>query len=144
MSQPPLDVTDDDLDVATRTLWGEARGEPLVGQLAVAWVIRNRAEWHPGQWWGHTPKQVCLLPSQFSVWFPTDPNCAKMHNLPRTDPEYIHLREVVRSVFAGEIDDPTARCTHYEVLGTGAAWAKNREFSVLLGRHAFYAIGPGA
>jgi spore germination cell wall hydrolase CwlJ-like protein len=31
-----------DRDILARTLWGEARGELLAGQIAVAWTIRNR------------------------------------------------------------------------------------------------------
>ncbi|CAF3868537.1 unnamed protein product [Rotaria magnacalcarata] len=32
-----------EIDVVTRTVYGEARGESKDGQAAVAWVIRNRA-----------------------------------------------------------------------------------------------------
>ena len=32
-----------DMDVAARTVYGEARGEPDEGKIAVAWVIRTRA-----------------------------------------------------------------------------------------------------
>ena len=31
-----------DHDILARTLWGEARGETLAGQIAVVWTIRNR------------------------------------------------------------------------------------------------------
>lgn len=31
-----------DRDILARTLWSEARGELLAGQIAVAWTIRNR------------------------------------------------------------------------------------------------------
>lgn len=37
-----MTVTEKDRDVLARTLWGEARGEGLAGQIAVAWTIRNR------------------------------------------------------------------------------------------------------
>lgn len=33
-----------DIDVLARTIWGEARGEGLAGQIAVGWCIRNRVE----------------------------------------------------------------------------------------------------
>lgn len=36
-----MTVTERDSDILARTLWGEARGESLVGQIAVAWTIYN-------------------------------------------------------------------------------------------------------
>lgn len=36
-----------DIDVLARTIWGEARGEGLGGQIAVGWCIRNRVEADP-------------------------------------------------------------------------------------------------
>jgi spore germination cell wall hydrolase CwlJ-like protein len=40
--------------ILARTLWCEARGENLTGQIAVAWTIRNRvndgkAKWQSGE-----------------------------------------------------------------------------------------------
>ena len=40
MFQP---ATSEDIDTVARTIWGEARGEPIEGQQAVASVIGNRA-----------------------------------------------------------------------------------------------------
>ena len=36
--------TEQDWDTLARTIFGEARGESLQGQVGVAWVIRNRAD----------------------------------------------------------------------------------------------------
>lgn len=146
----PLAYSGRDLFVAALTLYGECRGEPLEGQQAVAWVIRNRAEWKPGQWWGNTVERVCLKPSQFSCWNASDPNWGLLQRWlsQRADdwreqcPALVGLAQVAESVFKGKVEDPTGRATHYEVLGTGAKWARNREFSKIIGRHAFYAIGP--
>lgn len=73
-----LKVTPADLDTLARTLWAECRGEPLLGQQAVAWVIRNRAL-NPGWWTWHKSMKLkpvritavggaCLSPMQFSCW----------------------------------------------------------------------------
>jgi spore germination cell wall hydrolase CwlJ-like protein len=35
-------LAEKDRDILACTLWGEARGELLAGQIAVAWTIRNR------------------------------------------------------------------------------------------------------
>ena len=42
IDKPDLDETDKAIDVLARTIWGEARGEPLRGQEAVAHVVLNR------------------------------------------------------------------------------------------------------
>ncbi len=138
----PLQVTSRDLDIATRTLWGECRGEPLEGQQAVSWVIRNRAFWPVRAWWGSGVADVCLKPSQFSCWNMSDPNREKILQLEADTQDYQALYQVARSVMAGEIDDPTKGATSYERVGAGAYWAKGREFSVIIGHHAFYSIGP--
>lgn len=36
-----MTTSDKDRDILARTLWGEARGDGLAGQIAVAWIIRN-------------------------------------------------------------------------------------------------------
>ena len=75
----------EDVLALARTLWGECRGEPKIGQIAVAWVILNRAE-QPG-WWSksHTEaimddtiEAVCLCPHQFSCWW--DSQAAKVRS----------------------------------------------------------------
>ena len=137
-----IEVTATDLDVATRTLYGEARGEPLEGQQAVAWVLRTRATWPKSVWWGEGLAGVCQKPWQFSCWNARDPNRSKLLALSDEDPEYQALYAVVESVMMGEVDDPTGGATHYEVVGTGAAWAAGRTPSRIIGRHAFYVVGP--
>lgn len=48
-----MTATETDRDILARTLWGEARGESLAGQIAVAWTIRNRVnEGKAASWWG--------------------------------------------------------------------------------------------
>ena len=131
-----LAVTSGDLDTLARTIFGEARGEPLQGQQAVAWIVRNRVE-HPG-WWGRTVASVCLAPYQFSCWLESDPNREKMEALSTADPEYQILYEVGRSVMAGEVDDPTNGAVNYKVVGTPAKWAEGVEPSCIIGSQEFY------
>ena len=132
-----MDLAPPDLDAAARTVWGEARGEPYDGRVAVAWVIRNRVD-NPS-WWGRTVKDVCFHPKQFSCWNDDDPNRPKC--LAVSDEDLASFFEIVRAVFDGEIPDPTGGADHYERVGTGAGWARNREFSTIIGKHAFYKIG---
>jgi len=132
--------TDRDLDISAKTLWGECRGEPLLGQQAVAWVIRNRAAWLPSAWWGDTPASVCLKSWQFSCWNRNSPEFAAMQAL---DVAVIGgLREIARAVFAGETPDPTGGATMYQRVGTGALWSKGLPIAKLIGHHEFYVLGP--
>lgn len=67
----PIDSKCWSFQTALRTLWQEARGEPLDGQVAVSHVLVNRLR--DGRW-GKTFGEVCLSPLQFSGWNAHDPN----------------------------------------------------------------------
>ncbi len=134
----------DELEVMTLTVWGEARGEGPDGQAAVAWVIRNRAQWEPRSWWGGDVRAVCLKPWQFSVWNEGDPNRDKMLGLDPSDPTLRSIREICRGVLAAEIGDPTKGCTHYCTHVSRPPWRSGRDPKVRHGRHEFFDLGPGA
>lgn len=59
------------------TLWGEARGEPTSGVVAVACVLQNRVM-DPKHRYGVGWKGVCLRPWAFSCWNPMDANYQKL------------------------------------------------------------------
>jgi len=120
-----------ELDTLTRTVWGEARGEADAGRVAVAW-------------WGGSIGAVCRKPRQFSCWNEEDPNCAKLTALAVDDPLYQHILGLCRDVLAGRVPDSTGGADHYQVIGTGAAWSHGKKPSAIIGRHAFYRLGPNA
>ncbi|HEY6018760.1 MAG TPA: cell wall hydrolase, partial [Candidatus Paceibacterota bacterium] len=72
-----MTLTDHDIDVMSRTIYGEARGEQWDGQVAVGWVIRNRLE-DSAKRYGKTIAEVCQKPYQFSCWLKSDPNLIKL------------------------------------------------------------------
>lgn len=113
---------DRDLDAVVRTLVGEARGEPVEGQIAVAWVIMNRVMRH----WRNKKSfyDVCHDRMQFSCWNENDPNSAKIAALATDDPTYRRLQKIAQAVIAHEfaIPDPTGGATMYKVRGTKASW----------------------
>lgn len=139
-----MQFTDSDLPVAGRTLYGECRGEPKDGQIAVAWVIRNRAD--QPCWWGRSVTEVCLHPYQFSCWLKSDPNSAKLSALSDTDLKLQYLIGITKDVFTGGYPDPTNGATHYKVRGTKAQWDVEVEARgikpVSIGAHDFFKIGP--
>ncbi len=134
-------------EVAARTLAMEARGEPLEGQQAVAWTMRNRLE--TGRW-GRNLASVCLWHAQFSGWWcprgkPSylDPNFAYACGLMEDDPLLVKMRNVVNSVLAAPAEsDPTGGATHYYATSIPEpSWVAEMTFTVQIWRHKFYVEG---
>lgn len=131
----------DTVDVLARTLWGEARGEPVRGIEAIAAVVLNRvrrARDQGGCWWGNTIIEVCRKPHQFSCWNPGDPNREKLLAVRAKDPQFACCIRVARRAMAGLLDDPTGGATHYHNRSVEPAWARGRFPCAEIGRHLFY------
>lgn len=99
------------IDTLARTILGEARGEPWLGKVAVAWVIRNRAD-HPG-WWGSDIVSVCRHSGQFDCWRESDPNYPIIlaANLDQRDFQACYAAAC--AVVSGAVEDPAHGATHY-------------------------------
>ena len=93
----------EDIDIMAKTMWGESRNQDTSGQIAVAYVIKNRAE--ARRWYGNTPKEVCLKDWQFSCWNEGDPNRNKMENLPIVDEVYLKMFALAHLVLEEKIKD---------------------------------------
>lgn len=128
--------------VVALTAYGEARGEPLEGVVAVLQVIRNRVRdrrW-PASWEG-----VCLQPFQFSCWNAGDPNrqtleelADELHagrSLPRGLREALFLTE---GVIGDRLRDVARGACHYHAVGVRPAWAAAGQLVATIGRHRFY------
>ena len=129
------------VDILARTLWGEARGQPVRGIEAVAAVIVNRvraAERRGGFWWGDSVVAVCRKPYQFSCWNVNDPNRAKLLAVTPADPMFATCLRVARRAVAGLLPDPTGGATHYHATGLHPDWAAGHCPSAEIGRHVFY------
>ena len=135
-----------DRDILARTLWGEARGESVAGQIAVAWTIRNRVfDGKQKSWWGEGYAGVCLAKQQFSCWNKTDPNYPYLSGAKK-----IPFRELAQAqiaadqVLAGKVPDPTSGATHYyvEAMPKPPAWARGATRTLKLGAHVFFKNVP--
>jgi spore germination cell wall hydrolase CwlJ-like protein len=128
-----------DLDTVTRTLWGEARGEPQEGQVGVAWVIANRVL-SPIIWWGKNYTAVCKAPYQFSSWNSNDPNypfLSGSKQIPQS--AYAQCEDAALQVLGNFAPDPTDGATHYYAASIAApAWAKTATRTVQIGNHIFF------
>lgn len=61
-----------DIEILALTIIGEARGEPIEGQIAVGNIISNRLHGNPSRYKSYN--DVCLEQKQFSCWNKSDSN----------------------------------------------------------------------
>lgn len=123
-----------DLQVAARTLWAEARGEPEAGQRAVAHVIVNRLRSHR---WGPTLASVCVWDRQFSSWNNTDPNRTMLVSLSENDPAVVTFGRYIEEALSRVDPDPTqGAMNYYAITIAEPAWAAGKPFTQI-GNHRF-------
>lgn len=139
-------MTEWNIATAARTLWQEARGEPLSGQQAVAHVLVNRV--HDGRW-GNTLAEVCLSEfkgiHQFSGWNRSDPNRIAACRLYEDDHVLVALVGVMQAAIAGAVD-PTGGATFYYAahMSPAPTWATDMTFCGRFGNQLFYREGSCA
>lgn len=141
-SQTPPAAPGSSIDILARTLWGEARGEPVRGIEALAALVMNRvrrAERRGGDyWWGHSIQSVCLKPWQFACWTPATANRTKLEKVTEKDRRFRVCLRVARRAAAGVLDDPTHGATHYHARSLLPPWARGRTPCAEIGAHLFY------
>ena len=127
-----------DLEALSRTIWGEARGEPRLGKTAVAHVILNR--WRAQRpRYGLTIWEVCRKPYQFSCWNEADPNLAVMESCALNDGPLRECVVVALETIAGTTSDPTKGAKHYHSTGIiPPPWAAQGQVSAEIANHIFY------
>lgn len=88
-------------------VWREAQGEGRVGQIAVAWAIKNRSIRY-----NLTPYEVVTKKWQFSsMTAPGDPNLGKFGLV--LDPTWQQCQIIADGVLDGTISDPVNGSTLY-------------------------------
>jgi hypothetical protein len=133
---------DHDHEIMAKTLWGEARGESTEGQIAAAFVMRNRAERveFAGRLVGSdgAVAKICLAPWQFSCWNTDDPNRGQMLKL--APAEYSKQYDIAGDVLESVIQDPTNGADYYHnrFMQPYPAWAAVYKQTAVIGNHIFY------
>lgn len=129
-----------------KTIYGEAEGEGLIGQVAVGWVIRNRAD-DPGKdWWGDTIENVIMKSGQFECW---DKRKDILDNLDLIhDPIGRQCLFVAVGVIYDYLIDPTDGSDHFIAKwmadkGVAPKWAMEHDCTKIIGKHIFYKLGSG-
>lgn len=126
-----------DAAIVARTIYGEARGEPPDGKLAVAYSIVNR--WKSKRWFaGKTLASTAMKADQYTCWSTRDPNREKMCDL--ADADLAECQAAALAAILGTVADPTDGCTHYHAaaMETYPSWALGKAPRVTIGRHHFY------
>jgi len=133
-----------DVEILAKTIYGEARGEPLDGQIAVAWVVMNRVE--KMNRWASSIRGVVLQRKQFSCWNSSDENLGRIAKVDMRDERYARAVAVAILVLNGDYNlDPTHGATHYinpDVCDP--AWQRDMVVTTTIGRHRFMKEKPDA
>ena len=134
----------DELDLVTATIFGEARGEPIEGKVAVGCVIRNRVL---DPRWPLTYKEVVLQPKQFSCWNNYDSNYgstlrATVPTLSWQDMAWQECRLVAHGIIYDRLMDNTKGSNHYHSskIAKLPKWAEGSEVMKQYGGHLFYKL----
>lgn len=121
-------------------IYHEARGEPLVGRIAVAQVVRNRVE-SP-----QFPDTVCGVVKQgkyangvpvrhqcqFSWW------CDGKSDKATDSTEWAKSLNIAESVILGHIPDITEGALYYHATSVQPYWAEHYSQIAQIDNHIFY------
>lgn len=132
--------THEELDLMTRTLWGEARSQSDEEIASIANVIINRVI---SPRWPSTFAGVIKDPGQFLVWSDGDPNRPLMVRLRTEDISYQRVFAIALDVVSQRYlgyDDPTNGMTHYHHGQDAPYWAANAIAAVQIGDARFYRL----
>lgn len=133
-------------EIVGLTIIGEARGEPIHGQVAVGSVIRNRKRSAASY------TDICLAPKQFSCWNKSDPNYPVLLELGEkllegskvTDPYLKQCIFVAKGIVDGDILDNTNGAVNYmrvELFNSHTVnWASNATNVSTKGNHIFFNV----
>ena len=124
-------------------IYFEARGEPMVGQVAVAQVIMSRVydERYPnticevvkqGYYYSWNPEIPIPDKCQFSFWCDGKPENIK------DEDAYFWATEVAQAVMVGTLYDTTQGATHYHAYYVQPSWSKKFTRTVRINDHIFY------
>ncbi|MDR1561253.1 MAG: cell wall hydrolase [Holosporaceae bacterium] len=128
----------EDLDVLSRTIYGETRGDlyrfGVASLIAVANVVANRKNKN----FAKTIRDVCLAPHQFSCWNKNDANYEKIKNITTDCAVFRKCQEIAENVLLEKWPDLTDGCDHYHHRNIKPYWAAYFEPKRAFGSHYFY------
>ena len=109
----------------SQIMFGEARGEPDMGKVAVAYTAINRKA-DPNY-----PKNICSVMNQpYQYQF--------LNNGMPTQQQVAYLMPLAKAILEGKIDDPTRGAKWFHTRTTKPYWAKNKTIKLAYNNHIFY------
>lgn len=135
-----LTQTINDVSLLALVVWREARGEPRLGKLAVAYSILNRVA-RPS-WWGSDVSTVAWKKWQYSSM--TDPRDLQLAKLPTPYVKagwemWQESLEVALRAYLREEENPAPGADSYFADTIAPPkWADPSKFVVKIGHHSFY------
>jgi spore germination cell wall hydrolase CwlJ-like protein len=114
----PIEEQDEDVLLAM-LVWGESRGEPELGQLAVAHVplTRQQNRLKNKKKYGNSLREIILTPFQFSCFLRSDPNRDKLLRPVESEglARWAACWSTAVSALTGQSENPAPGATHYVV-----------------------------
>lgn len=130
-----------DWKILALTIYGEARGEHVEGQIAVGCVIRNRCN---DSRWPDTIGAVCLQRKQFSCWNRGDPNREELERLSLggSNKDLDQCEWVAKGIVSQALLDRSNGANHYHTvqLHPLPVWARAAAPVLRLRNHVFYKL----
>lgn len=115
-------------------IYHEARGEPVLGQYAVAYVTLNRAE--------SDKEKICdvvLARKQFSWTTKLVKGKKLLKSGEPIDEDAWKKAQIIASVtLSGRMMDITKGSTHYHAKRVNPYWSKTMPVMAVMGQHIFY------
>ncbi len=134
-AEPRIDIAEE-IGCLALNIYFEARGEPELGKIAVAYVVLNRVADR------RFPSTVCdvvrqggedtLHHCQFSWW------CDGLSDKPRDARSWQKVRAVAHKVYWGFSPDPTDGALWYHADSVSPSWGKAFNRGPKIGQHVFY------
>jgi hypothetical protein len=136
-------------DILALTIYGEARGEIIQGQIAVGCVIRNRVERLGSSGYANKYATICLKPLQFSCWNDNDPNFRLLTGMAESiyndqeikDKSFIQISWIAKGIYNDLINDITLGATNYLTNSLyethQVSWANQMKVVARIGNHTF-------
>jgi spore germination cell wall hydrolase CwlJ-like protein len=138
-AEPQVDIAEE-IGCLALNIYFEARGEPDLGKIAVAYVVLNRVADK------RFPATVCdvvrqggeqrLHRCQFSWW------CDGRSDTPRDTRSWQQVQAVARQVYWGFSPDPTAGALWYHADSISPSWDHVFNRGPQIGQHIFYLDNP--
>ena len=107
-------------------MFGEARGEPDLGKVAVAYTAINRKA-DPNY-----PKSICKVMTQpMQYQFIID------YGMP-SESQIAYLIPFAKAILDKKVSDPTRGAKWFHTKTTKPVWAKQKDIKIAIANHIFY------